>query len=180
MQSVRDWGPLSRTRQRPPKGGAGCNELSRAADLDCVARGGVHQFHRRRLRRALRGPEDDPALALLLRIGFGVDHDGLAGPELLPEDLLRHRVLDQALDRTAQGPSAERRVVALLREEVLGGIRQLDADVLALELVPDPLHHEIDDVLDVGSGQFPEDDDLVDTVEELRAEGVLQLRYDLL
>src|ERR1700704_6533019 len=118
----------------PPSGGA---VRTKAGLLDGVG-GAVGQLDRRRLRRSLRGPEDDPALAFLLRVGLGVDHDGLAGPELLPEDLLRHRVLDQALDGTAQGPSTERGVVALLREEILGAVRQLDADVLALELVPDP------------------------------------------
>src|SRR5207253_995568 len=55
---------------------------------------GACQLDWRGLGRALRGPEDDPALAFLLRVRLGVDHDRLAGAELLPEDLLRHRVLD--------------------------------------------------------------------------------------
>ena len=37
-----------------------------------------------------------------------VDDDRLAGVELLPQDLLRERVLDQPLDRTAQRPRTER------------------------------------------------------------------------
>ena len=49
-----------------------------------------------------------------------VDHDRLAGVELLPQDLLRERVLDHALDRTPQRPGAERGVVALRREQQLG------------------------------------------------------------
>src|SRR6478672_1243557 len=114
----------------PPEGGAG--SMATGGLSDGVGGAGACQLDRRGLGRPLRGPEDDPALAFLLRVRLGVDHDRLAGAELLPQDLLRHRVLDQALDGTAQRPGTERRVVALLREEVLGAVRQLDADVLAL------------------------------------------------
>ena len=44
-----------------------------------------------------------------------VDDDRLADPELLPEDLLRKRVLDELLDRPAQRPRAELGLVALAR-----------------------------------------------------------------
>ena len=57
---------------------------------------------------ALDGPEDDLAV-------LDVDDDRLAGAELLPQELLRQRVLDQALDGAAERPGAERRVVALAR-----------------------------------------------------------------
>src|SRR5437870_3069306 len=99
------------------------------------------ELHRRRLGGTLGGPEDDLALALVLGVRLGVDDDGLAGSELLPQDLLRDRVLDQALDRPPERPGAERGVVPLLRQEVLGGVGQLDGDVLALELVPHPPDH---------------------------------------
>ena len=65
------------------------------------------ELDRRRL-DALDGPEDDLVVER-------VDHDRLAGVEFLPQDLLRERVLDHPLDRTAQRPGPERRVVALRR-----------------------------------------------------------------
>ncbi len=54
----------------------------------------------------------------------------LADSEFLPEDLLRERVLDELLDRPTQRTSAERRLVAPLRDELLGSERQLEADAL--------------------------------------------------
>ena len=51
---------------------------------------------------ALDGAEDD-------LVALGVDDDRLAGVEFLPQDLLGQRVLDEALDRTAQRPGTERR-----------------------------------------------------------------------
>ena len=48
-------------------------------------------------------------------VALDVDDDRLAGPELLPQDLLRQRILDQALQRPAQRPGPERRVVTLAR-----------------------------------------------------------------
>ena len=80
------------------------------------------------------GPEHDHCLARALGIGLGVDDDDLAGAELLPEEPLGQRVLDQALDGPAQRPGAERRVVAPVGEEDLGRVGELEADALALEL----------------------------------------------
>ena len=56
-------------------------------------------------------------------IGLGVDDDDLAGAELLVEELLGERVLDEALDGPTQRPGAERGVVALVGQEELGGRR---------------------------------------------------------
>src|SRR5215211_5161576 len=51
---------------------------------------------------------------------LGVDHDHLAGGELLPQELLGQRVLDHSLDGPAQRPGPEGGVVALLGQQVLG------------------------------------------------------------
>jgi len=67
-----------------------------------------------------------------------VDHDRLAGVEFLPQDLLRERILDHPLDRPAQRPCPERRVVALRREQQLGVGGELHAQALALQFAPPP------------------------------------------
>ena len=88
---------------------------------------GAGQLDRRGL-EALDG-ERKPSLHDLAVLD--VDDDRLAGPELLPEELLRQRVLDQALDGPAQRPGTERGVVALVDRELLGRLGQLEADALA-------------------------------------------------
>src|SRR5437588_3015545 len=57
------------------------------------------QFDRRRL-NPFNCPERDV-------FALGVDDDGLAGPELLPQDPLGERVLHQALDGPPERPSPE-------------------------------------------------------------------------
>src|SRR5215470_1214710 len=81
-------------------------------------------------------PEDDLTVER-------VDDDRLARVELLPEDLLRERILDEALDRTTQRPGTERRVVTLLGEQQLGVVGELEPDALGLELVLHPLDLEV-------------------------------------
>ena len=64
-----------------------------------------------------------------------VDDDRLADPELLPQDPLRQRVLDQLLDGSAQRARTQLRVVAALGEEGPGGRGQLDGQALAGQLL---------------------------------------------
>ena len=74
---------------------------------------GAGQLERRWL-DALDGPEGQlRALALDGRV-LDVDDDRLADPELLPQDALGERVLDQLLDGPAQRPRPQLGVVALL------------------------------------------------------------------
>ena len=127
-----------------------------------VGGGSSCELDRRRL-EAVDGPEDDG-------IALRIDDDRLAGPELLPENLLREGVLDELLDRPTKRTSAERRVVALLRHQLLGLSRQFDTDALRLELLADPTDQEVHDLGDLGEEELVEDDDLVDSVQELGAE----------
>ena len=100
-----------------------------------------------------------------------VHDDRLAGAELLVEELLGERVLDQALDRAAQRPGAERLVVALLwRAAPWPTSVSSISTSLAFSWSRHPLHHEVDDVLDVVLGERAEHDDLVDPVDELGPE----------
>src|SRR5216683_1835670 len=75
----------------------------------------------RRWLEALDGPENDLVV-------LDVDDDRLAGPELLPQDLLRQRVFDHALDGPTERPCAHRGVVALVDQEELGGLGQLKTE----------------------------------------------------
>ena len=122
---------------------------------------------------ALDRPEHDLAV-------LGVDDDRLAGPELLPQDALRQGVLDVALDGTAQGTGAQRGVVALLGQVVLGRVGELEGEALAEELRLQPPHHQVDDLDDLGPGQLVEHDGVVDPVQELGAEVLLERLVHLL
>ena len=60
------------------------------------------------------------------------------GLQLVEQDPLGQRVLDLALDGAAQRPGTQHRVVALLRQELLGVVGQLQAHVLVAQLSLDP------------------------------------------
>jgi len=72
--------------------------LSGLAEGVLVATAGAGQLDRGRF-EVLQGPEGDLAV-------FGVHDYRVAGAVLLPEDPLRERVLDHALQGPAQGPGA--------------------------------------------------------------------------
>src|SRR4051812_3508371 len=129
--------------------------------------GRARELHRRRL-ETLDGAEDD-------LVALGVDDDRLARVELLPQDLLRQRVLDVTLDGAAQRPGAQRRVVALLGEQVLRRIGELEPEALALQLRLHPHDEQVHDVVDVAARQLREHDDVVDAVEEFGPEVPLEL-----
>ena len=75
----------------------------------------------------------------------GVDHHDLTGAQLAEEDLLREHVLDLALDRAAQRPGTQDRVVAPLGEQVLGRAGELDAHVLVAQPLVELGDHQVDD-----------------------------------
>ncbi|CKS72313.1 Protein of uncharacterised function (DUF3170) [Mycobacterium tuberculosis] len=109
-----------------------------------------------------------------------VDGDHLTRPDLLEEDLLRELIFDLTLDGAPQRAGPQHRVEATLGQQRLGRIGQHQRHVLALELAGDPADHQVDHPDDLLAGQLVEDDDVVDAVEELRAEVFLQLVVDLL
>src|SRR5205085_1729211 len=80
------------------------------------------------------------------------------------EHEVRERVLDVALDRTAQRAGAHRRVVALLDEHLLRALGQLDRDLVRAHLLAQALEHQVDDLHDLFLRQLVEDDHLVDPV----------------
>src|SRR5580704_8051129 len=77
---------------------------------------GPGQLHGRGL-DALDSPEAELRPFAVDRRILHVDDDRLADPELLPQDALGERVLDQLLDGPAQRPCPQLRVVPLLGQE---------------------------------------------------------------
>src|SRR6478735_9300868 len=143
-----------------------------ALDRD-VARGRIGRGrHRERLRRSRRHDGDVDLLVVLAS-----DEDCRAGLELAPEHVVGERVLDVALDRTAQRPGAHRGVVALLDEQVLRLVGQLDRHLVLGHLHAQAVQHQVDELEDLFLGELREDDDLVDPVQELGTEDLLQVAH---
>src|SRR3712207_2775439 len=129
----------------------------------------------------LGDPYVDDGLALCdLLVGgvVGLDYDLGAVGDLALQDHLAHRVLDHALQDALEGPGAERRVVARIRELVEGLGGELDCDVALDHLLPEALDLDLDNVAHVLALELVEDDDLVDPVEELGTEDLPELARD--
>ena len=137
------------------------------------------EFDRRGGHEALDGSESELLLALALGIFLSVDHDDLACRELLVQDLLGQRVFDVALDRTSQRAATELRVVTEFGEQFLGGLLDLNAQTLALELSGEAHQLQVDHLEHFIPRELVEDNGLVDAVEELGPEVVLQAVVDL-
>src|SRR5215207_230113 len=103
-----------------------------------------------------------------------VNDDGVIGTELAAYDAAREGVLDVASYGPRQRSSAELRVVALLGEKLLRGVRDLDLDALAFEVLVQAGEHDVHDLQHVLLGEGLEDDDLIYPVQELGPEGSLQ------
>ena len=103
-------------------------------------------------------------------------HDGTALP-LAFQNLLGKRILQQALDRAAQRTGAERRVGALLRDELRRRGRQVDRHVLRDHALAQIGHHKLDNLSDLLVGERLEHDNLVDAVQELGSEQLLHLGH---
>src|SRR5271165_4080839 len=89
---------------------------------------------------------------------------------------LRHRVLDVLLQRAAQWTSAVTAVGERLVEDPLARLfRHRHSDRALRQVLIELLHHQFDDLDEVHLCQSVEDDDLVETVEELGVEGALHL-----
>src|SRR3954463_5653988 len=132
--------------------------------------------HRGRLGLGL--DDREPHVLVLVALGRRLHEHGAALDELRAQHEVGERVLDVALDRPAQRARAHRRVPALLDQEVLGPLRELQLEIAPRQRLADPPQQEVDDLLDLVLLQLVEDDDLVDAVEELGAEDLLELSHD--
>ena len=83
------------------------------------------------------------------------------------------------LDDSFDGTSTELRVVAFVADEVQRLIREFQFHTVVLDHLLDLVELQADNLLDFIFGQRREHDDFVDTVQELRANGLLQELQDL-
>src|SRR3954447_16758325 len=131
--------------------------LGRLGRTGAAADGGRHLLGRDDLERDLG----------LLALGRAADHDRGPRRQLGPQDEVRERVLDVALDRATQRTRPHRRVPALVDQEVLGRLGELELQLALGQRLADAAQEQLDDRLDLVLGELVEDDDLVDAVEEL-------------
>jgi hypothetical protein len=96
----------------------------------------------------------------------------------LVDDLLGHGVLDELLDGALQWAGTELLVVALLGQEVLGLVGELQVVAQLGDALVQVAQFDVDDLVDVLPLQRVEHDDVIDAVEELRSEGLLQRLLD--
>ncbi len=108
-------------------------------------------------------PDDDLAV-------LGVDLHRVALGQVALEQPQRERVLHQPLQGALERAGAVRRVVALCRHEVAGGVGEVDVDPAGRQAVAQALDLEVDHLPQLGGRQPVEDDRLVDPVEELGQE----------
>ena len=109
-----------------------------------------------------------------------IDRDRLAGKDAAGQDLLRNERFDRVLDIPAQGPRAELRVIGRVDDELLGAIRELAAQLLIRESLIERIDLQVDDARDICLRERLIEDDLVEPVEKLRAEGVVEQGVDLI
>src|SRR5215469_510713 len=108
-----------------------------------------------------------------------VDDDMIAVQDFAIEDLQSERILNQLLDGALQGTSAEVRVVALREQQVFRRLGELQRNLAISEQATHVLETKIDDFDQLIFAQRPEDDDVVDAVQELGLEVRVQLVHDL-
>ena len=102
-----------------------------------------------------------------------LDPDLLRLFEGAAQQFFRQRVLDEAFDRAPQRTGAELRFVPLRDQEVLDFVRDLEVEPAAEQPLAQLAELDVDDCEQVLLVQLPEDDDVVDAVDELRLEELL-------
>src|SRR5271166_349400 len=117
----------------------------------------------------------DGAIEELAALEVHLDERGPLRERALDERL-RHGVLDVLLQRAAQRTRAVAAVHHRLVEDPLARVfGHRDRDGALRQVLVQLLHHQLHDLDEVRLGQRVEDDDLVETVEELGVEGALHL-----
>src|SRR6202521_2324352 len=117
---------------------------------------------------------------LELVLAFDIDQDRVTASDLAAQQMFRQLVLDPARDDASQWTSAIDPVIALLGQEFLGGVRDLDRYLHLDQVLGQLLQLQVDDLPDLRSGKALEDYHRDNSIEELRAENQLQLLVDLL
>src|SRR5262249_55890696 len=100
---------------------------------------------------------------------------GVTLRELAAQDLLGQLVLDEPLDGALERARAVLRIPAVLDEELLGRLRDVEREAAPREPLLEAAELDVDDALHLVAGQPAEDQDVVEPVEELRAEVLAHL-----
>src|SRR5579883_74487 len=103
---------------------------------------------------------------------FRIEIDGIAIFDGAVEDGVGDAVLHFALDNTLERARAELRLVSHLTEQVFGRVAEGERDVALGQARAQAVDLNLHDLLHLVAGNLVEDDDLVDTVDELRAEAL--------
>ena len=96
--------------------------------------------------------------------------DGAGGDAALQQLAAEHG-LHGVLHIAAQGTGTKLGVIGLVHNELLGGIRQMAGDLLVSQAAVELVNLQVDDLGDVLLGQRLVEDNLIQTVQELRTEG---------
>src|SRR6185312_7717063 len=99
----------------------------------------------------------------------------VAWMEFALQEAFRQGIFDHPLNGAAQWTSAILRIEALLYQEILGSLWYDQFQLLLSQLHTHTIEQQIDDRIHLFDAQRMEDDDLVNTVQELGLEGILQL-----
>src|SRR5437773_10024820 len=99
-----------------------------------------------------------------------VDENRVAGGEVTLEQPQGERVFEQPLDRALERPRAEGRIPARFGERLLGSVGQLERELAFGQPFAQARELQLDDLGELFAAQGAELDDLVDPVQELRAE----------
>mmetsp|Transcript_154251 Transcript_154251/g.494618 ORF Transcript_154251/g.494618 Transcript_154251/m.494618 type:complete len:203 (+) Transcript_154251:228-836(+) len=96
------------------------------------------------------------------------------------QETLGELVLEEPRDGPPQGPRAVDGVEAFVHDLFLDGVGQRECEALLEALLEAFTELQLCDLANLRFGERPEDDELVQTVQELRPEEILELIIDLL
>src|SRR5436190_1646735 len=132
------WHCAMRSTRPPKRNRPSTTKSPRSSSSWTDGEAGTEPATRRRGARATQGGMPSRGLRRLdhrerdlglLALGRLVDQHRGAGRQLGPQDEVRERILDVALDRPAKRARAHRRVPALLDQEVLGLLGQIELEL---------------------------------------------------
>src|SRR5882724_2694413 len=103
-----------------------------------------------------------------------IDDDVVAGEDFPLQDFHRQRVLDQALNGATQRTRTVGRIIAFTKDQFLRRGSEHQSDFALFEQLVHALEEQINDAHQLIFTQRVEDDDFVDAVDELGAEGLTQ------
>ena len=105
-----------------------------------------------------------------------VDRESIPGRRIVADDLFRGERFDVRLQISLQGSCAERRIVAVIDNELLCVVRKRQLQLLFLEPLRNAREEQIYDLIHILTRKRLVEYDLVEPVEEFRAEAAAEQR----